>query len=120
MKIIVFIVVIVVIYFLYVVVDKYLNYRQCNSNSKDKNILLLYFVPWCGYCRKLTPIWKKIQKKLKGRVTCISINCEKSPDLCKRDGVTGYPTIRLVTKDGKVIDYDGDRSESDLSNFALL
>jgi len=90
-----------------------------SKTKKQKNILILYYVTYCGHCKKLFPTWNKLKKQLKNKVIFIDINGEKKQNICKRDSVNAFPTIRLI-KNGEIIDYNGDRSYKDLLNFAKL
>ena len=53
----------------------------------------------CGWCKKLTPDWVELAKKVDAEKKDFSvgeIDCEASAATCKRFGVSSYPTIKLV------------------------
>jgi len=86
--------------------------------SKDGKVILFY-APWCGYCKEVKPVWDKLAKAHRDRV--ISINGDDNPKLVGKFGVKGYPTI-VYSPSGKdeavgVIEYRGDRSRSSLNKF---
>lgn len=91
------------------------------ARSKEPWILQMY-TPWCKYCSQLATVWDQLATELKGHVNVASINCESSKGkwtfqclwlcfvlgqmlinnfaldakaLCLKQGVTGYPTIKL-------------------------
>lgn len=67
-------------------------------NKKNKDIWIVdYFVPWCGACKKLAPIWIAVAKSLSALpfVNVASVNCEVETSLCKSQGVRSYPDIRM-------------------------
>ncbi|CRH01197.1 protein disulfide-isomerase, putative [Plasmodium relictum] len=77
--------------------------------KKDKNVLVLYYAPWCGHCHKLEPIYREIGKRLK---LYSSKYKEYNDDIIisKIDAVNNevynisieaYPTIYLYTKSNK-------------------
>jgi len=88
--------------------------------AKGKTTLLEVYAPWCGHCKTLAPIYEKVGAAFKG---------DKSVVIAKFDGtandlppsagleVKGFPTLALVTPDGKTITYTGDRSEEALIAF---
>jgi protein disulfide-isomerase-like protein len=77
-----------------------------------------FYAPWCGHCQKLEPIYEKVAKKLGERGVVVAKMDATANDIPHRGvSVTGYPTIKLVTKGNRVIDYNGDRSKKDLIEF---
>ena len=90
-------------------------------STPGKKILILYYTNWCGYCKRFKPEWAKIMEYYKSAsdpVECVSIDCEKNDKVCERDGVKGFPTIRLIDgNNGNVINYEGKRSMMDVINF---
>lgn len=40
------------------------NYDEHIFNN-DKNVVVLYYAPWCGHCHKFDPIYRRIGKRLK-------------------------------------------------------
>ena len=75
-----------------------------------------------GYCQKFKPTWEKltnmVEKTKTFDVTLVKINCEEQPDLCRKDGVSGYPTLKLKKGNGDVVDYNmDDRSMGSLIQF---
>lgn len=105
-------IIIVIIYFIYSWLSS-----DAFENSK---VLILYHAPWCGYCKKFMPTWHVVKKKYSNQLKFIEINCDDNKSLCEKHGISSYPTIRLLTKDNKVIDYAGDRSEDDLIKFISI
>ena len=84
---------------------------------KYDKTLLFYHMPWCGYCKNFMPVWDMLKPyKEYYNVDMQAINCERYPEICTRDNVQSYPTIRLVSGNKK-IENDGNRTLEDLLNF---
>ncbi|CAL5222385.1 g4741 [Coccomyxa viridis] len=80
--------------------------------------LLEFYAPWCGHCRNLAPKWSKVAKALQGVAKVGAINCDDEKSLCSEHGVQGFPTIKAFVN-GRMIDYNGDRSAGHLKDWAI-
>ena len=85
----------------------------------DKPGLLLIYAPWCGYSKLILPEWDDFKKKYSKKYYIASLNVEEKNSgnklISKKLGITGYPTIKYVNKDGIVgVNYDGER---DIESF---
>ncbi|KAF9518405.1 hypothetical protein BS47DRAFT_1325399 [Hydnum rufescens UP504] len=67
------------------------------------------FAPWCGHCKKLAPVWTELASRMKGVVNIGEVNCDEHSTLCKKEGVSGYPTLTLY-QSGNKLDYHGART----------
>ncbi|KAF3922053.1 hypothetical protein ABW20_dc0107486 [Dactylellina cionopaga] len=64
---------------------------------KDNNLVLAeFFAPWCGHCKALAPEYEKAATELKDKgIKLIKVDCTEETDLCQKQGVEGYPTIKV-------------------------
>jgi len=53
---------------------------------------------------------------LKGKASVAKVDCTVESEIGDRFSITGYPTLKLLTN-GKLYEYNGDRSEEDLVKF---
>jgi protein disulfide-isomerase len=89
------------------------SYSMDNSNTGNisDDSVLIFHAPWCGHCKKSMGEFKN--SVLKGRGKVILINTDENPDLVKKYGVQGFPTIM---KGDRTL-YTGQRTSSDIINF---
>ncbi|CAD5206006.1 unnamed protein product [Bursaphelenchus okinawaensis] len=68
-----------------------------------------FFAPWCGPCQQLAPEFKKAARLMQEQNEMISfgtVNCDEHRELCKSNGIRGYPTVRVYTMNGgQAFDY---------------
>lgn len=64
---------------------------------------------WCGYCQMVKPIWKQFSRFAGKEFPVMALDAEVYPELVKKLGVKGYPTIYNV-KNGKLKLYTGGRT----------
>ena len=87
------------------------------SSPNNKNKLILYYADWCGYSKQFKPIWDQFTKNTKLDINTEIVNCDTNKDLCETVNIRGFPTIILHKKDGKKIEYSGNRTIEDLEKF---
>jgi len=82
-----------------------------------KEVFVEFYAPWCGHCKRLTPIWEKLSAVFKNDkdVVIASLDADAHKDLGSRYGVTGFPTLIHFSKADKSGDrYNGGRELPDL------
>uniref|UniRef100_A0A8C6CQF6 Protein disulfide-isomerase n=1 Tax=Moschus moschiferus TaxID=68415 RepID=A0A8C6CQF6_MOSMO len=88
----------------------------------DADIMLVeFYAPWCGHCKKLAPEYEKAAKELSKRsppIPLAKVDATAETDLAKRFGVSGYPTLKIFRK-GKAFDYNGPREKYGIVDYMI-
>eukprot|EP00771_Trimastix_marina_P000007 gnl/Trimastix_PCT/1002.p1 GENE.gnl/Trimastix_PCT/1002~~gnl/Trimastix_PCT/1002.p1 ORF type:complete len:493 (-),score=175.94 gnl/Trimastix_PCT/1002:138-1571(-) len=85
--------------------------------SANEFIMVKFFTPWCGHCRKLAPIYEEAATALKDEIPFAKVDCTSAKEACKEMGIRGYPTLKFFRKNVP-IDFEGERTVVALTSFA--
>lgn len=66
-------------------------------------VVVDFYAPWCGPCKKLSPMLDEMAAPLAGQVKFVKINVDEAPSLSQQFQVQGVPTL-MFFKDGKMVD----------------
>jgi len=85
------------------------NFRELVTDSK-KDALVEFYAPWCGHCKKLTPIYEELGKELQYEPDLNIVKMDATAnDVPAGFEVHGFPTIYFVPKGGSPVKYQGER-----------
>jgi thiol-disulfide isomerase/thioredoxin len=91
--------------------------------KKYDYVLIKFHAVWCGYCKKLTPIWQKLIKKFDEKtlkngksIKLISLDSEAHQKLAKKHEISAFPTLKLFKKK-KVVEYENKNTYVEISKF---
>jgi len=88
-------------------------------NDATKDVLVEFYAPWCGHCKKLTPIYEELGTLFKSKSNVVIAKIDATAnDVSPSFNVRGFPTLKFFpATNKKPIDYEGDRSLEDLKSF---
>ncbi|KAF3594548.1 hypothetical protein DY000_02027398 [Brassica cretica] len=94
-----------------------------------------FYAPWCYWCNLLKPSWEKAANQIKerydpemdGRVILAKVDCTQEADLCRKNHIQGYPSIRIFRQGSDLRDnahhdhesYYGDRDTESLVKMVI-
>jgi protein disulfide isomerase len=81
--------------------------------AKHANILVEFYAPWCGHCKKLAPEYSAAAAKLANNDPPIplgKVDATEQKAIAEKFGIQGFPTL-LFFKNGEKREYTGGRTE---------
>mgnify|MGYP000990062717 CR=1 FL=1 len=69
--------------------------------ASGKPVLIDFWAPWCGPCRRLSPTLDELAGELKGKVKVGKVNVDEEHELAVQFQVMSIPML-AVLKDGKL------------------
>ena len=81
-----------------------------NINTKEfqellngnKPVLVHYWAPWCGYCRRIGPAYELIADQFDAEVEIVKINIDEEAELANAEAIEVIPTL-VMYKGGKAV-----------------
>uniref|UniRef100_A0A9J8D4Z5 Protein disulfide-isomerase A5 n=2 Tax=Cyprinus carpio TaxID=7962 RepID=A0A9J8D4Z5_CYPCA len=89
--------------------------------KKKKHALVMFYAPWCPHCKNAVPHFTTAAELFKEdrKIAYAAVDCTKGQnhELCKQEGVEGYPTFNYYNYGKFSEKYNGERGEAGFTGF---
>jgi protein disulfide isomerase family A protein 3 len=93
------------------------NFGELVTDSPN-DVLVEFYAPWCGHCKKLTPIYDELAEKMSAETVDIVKMDATANDVPSGYDVKGFPTLFwLPKKSKKAVSYNGGRELDDFVQY---
>ena len=80
-----------------------LNEKEFNDSIREGKVMLVdFWAPWCGYCRRIGPAYEKVADEQGSRLLVAKLNIDEAPLVASAERIEVIPTLVLY-RDGQAV-----------------
>ncbi|OWZ14598.1 Protein disulfide-isomerase domain [Phytophthora megakarya] len=91
--------------------------------SGHDTLLVEFYAPWCGHCKKLAPEYSVAAKNLKELdppIRLAKVDATAEAKLAEQFAIRGFPTLKFFKGDVEAVkDYDGGRTAPEIEKWVV-
>lgn len=86
---------------------------------REKNVLIMFYTNWCGFCKKLKPQYSLAASEVRGKHVIAAMDMERPENnaVRKRFNITGFPTILYFENGQPLHTFEGDNTKDGIISF---
>lgn len=95
-----------------------MTHEEFNKAMQDgATVLVDYWAPWCGYCRRIGPAYDKVAEQFGDQIQVTKVNIDEEPKLAIAERIEVIPTLVLYRNGQAIGSIVAPESKAMIENF---